>query len=206
MGMITSPYVFGHFEFPFFMMNAVIAMPDDGKLNMHAFKQDHQRVFSGHFHRRQKQINQYGATIEYIGNCFPHNYSDAGDDDRGIMLLELGKEPIYKAWPDAPKYRTLTLNELLEDPGKHLDEKTSARITVDADISYEEATFIRDTMNHEYKPRDLSFIPYKQQLEDVQFNSDINFVSVEQIVIDQLKSIESETLDSSLLIRLYNDL
>ena len=34
----------------------------------------HGYVFSGHFHRRQVKGN-----IHYIGNTFPHNYSDAND-------------------------------------------------------------------------------------------------------------------------------
>lgn len=40
-----------------------------------------EKVFSGHFHKRQ----QHGNVI-YPGNCFPHNYADAWDDDRGCTF------------------------------------------------------------------------------------------------------------------------
>lgn len=203
---IASPYVFGHFEFPFFLMNALVAMPDTGKINADAFKMQNQRVFSGHFHKRQKQYNLYGASIEYIGNCFPHNFSDAWDDDRGIMLLELGKEPIYKAWPNAPKYRTLNLSQLIESPELYIDDKTNAKITVDIDISFEEANFIRDTLISKYNPRELSLIPFKQDLGQDSFDESISFESVDQIVSKCLSSIESTTIDKNLLIEIYSDI
>ena len=28
--------------------------------------------------------------VTYMGNAFPHNYADAGDDERGMMVLEYG--------------------------------------------------------------------------------------------------------------------
>lgn len=203
---IETPYIVGHFEFPFFLMNAMVAMPEVGKINADMFTKEKQHIFSGHFHKRQKQTNKHGAVIEYIGNCFPHSFSDAWDDDRGIMLLEIGKEPIYKAWTEAPKFRTLTLSKLLEDPSAYLDSKTNARVTIDAEISYEEANFIRDTMITEYNPRELNFIPFKEKIEDVQFDNSIVFESIDQIVIEQLTSIDSNTLDSGLLVDIYNGL
>jgi len=57
-------------------------MPDHGTVQRGDFGGfDH--VFTGHFHKRQTANN-----ITYIGNCFPHNYADAGDDERGMMILE----------------------------------------------------------------------------------------------------------------------
>ena len=81
---IKSRYIFGHFELPSFYMNAMVQMPDHGQLQRNHFQhQDY--VFSGHFHKRQQNNN-----IVYIGNAFPHNYADSGDDDRGMMILEWG--------------------------------------------------------------------------------------------------------------------
>ena len=100
---IKSRYIFGHFELPSFYMNAMVQMPDHGQLQRSHFQhQDY--VFSGHFHKRQQNNN-----IVYIGNAFPHNYADAGDDDRGMMILEWGGKPEYITWPDQPIYRTASV-------------------------------------------------------------------------------------------------
>jgi DNA repair exonuclease SbcCD nuclease subunit len=87
---LKSRYVFGHFELPLFYMNAMIQMPDHGELQGTHFKNP-EYVFSGHFHKRQAKEN-----IVYIGNAFPHNYADAWDDDRGMMILEHGSKPEYR--------------------------------------------------------------------------------------------------------------
>ena len=74
---LDSKYVFGHFELPKFFMNAMIQMPDHGELKAENFtKPDY--VFSGHFHKRQQN-----GKVVYIGNAFPHNFSDSWDDARG---------------------------------------------------------------------------------------------------------------------------
>ena len=81
---LKGRYMFGHFELPGYLMNAMVAMPEHGEVRREHFSNfDH--VFTGHFHKRQTQKN-----ITYIGNCFPHNYADAGDDDRGLTILEWG--------------------------------------------------------------------------------------------------------------------
>jgi hypothetical protein len=81
---LKSRYIFGHFELPLFYMNAMVQMPDHGQLQGDHFV-NQEYVFTGHFHKRQHNRN-----IHYIGNAFPHNYADAGDDERGMMLLEWG--------------------------------------------------------------------------------------------------------------------
>ena len=35
------------------------------------------------FPKRQQQ-----GKVHYIGNALPHNYADAWDDDRGMMILD----------------------------------------------------------------------------------------------------------------------
>lgn len=201
-----QPYIFGHFELPHFLMNAMVAMPDIGHLKHDDFTTPDQNIFSGHFHKRQTQRNAHGANITYMGNCFPHSFSDAGDDDRGIMLLELGKPPIYKKWPKAPKYRNLLLSELIDNPSKHIDELTTAKVTIDLDLSYEEANFIKETMAVEYNVRELKLIPNKNQITNVVDTDGMVFESVDAIVVGQLSAIESTTLDKNLLVDIYNNI
>ena len=196
---IKAKYMFGHLELPYFKMNAMVEMPDHGGL-----QSDHltgpEYVFSGHFHKRQ-----YKNNIHYIGNAFPHNYADAGDWERGAMFLTWGAEPTYVNWAECPKYKTLTLSELLADHANLLDEYTYARVKLDIDISYEEANFIREQFGEQYNVREIALLPIKDQAEEFE-GGDIQFESVNQIVLSQLDTIESQTIKKDMLINIYNGL
>lgn len=202
MSSIKTKYLFGHFELPSFYMNAMVQMPDHGDLKSEHFKhQDY--VFSGHFHKRQKQ-----GSVHYIGNAFPHNYADAGDDDRGMMILdkENGLEPQYVNWPDCPKYRTITLSKLIDTASTFIKSKMYLRVTLDLPISYEEATFIKETFIREYGVRELTLIPQKQ-IEEISTNLDIGqFESVDQIVSNEIAELDTNNYDKAMLLQIYNGL
>ena len=197
---LSSRYVFGHFELPNFKMNANVAMPDHGGLNGGHFP-NQEKVFSGHFHMRQ-----HSGNVSYIGNAFPHNYADAWDDDRGMMVLEFGGQPKYIAWPDAPKFKTIDLTRLIDDPTKYMDSNSFLRVTCDADISFEEANFLKESWQEEYKLREISLIPAKREEHAQDWSGDVHFESVDQIVVQQLTAIESEVIDRQTLIDIYNGL
>jgi len=197
---LTSRYVFGHFELPLFMMNAMVQMPDHGELQASNFKNP-EYVFSGHFHKRQAKQN-----IVYIGNAFPHNYADAWDDDRGMMILEHGGKPQYKVWPDAPKFKTVKLSQLIDEGDDLIKSKTYLRVGIDIDISYEEASYIKETFLANSNLRELTLIPEKKEVE---INNDIDvehFESVDQIVSNQIANIQSDNYDSKVLLAIYNNL
>ena len=197
---IKAKYMFGHFELPNFKMNAMVEMPDHGELNASHFK-DVGMVFSGHFHKRQTQGN-----VTYIGNPFAHNYADAWDNDRGCMMLEWGQDPKYMIWPEGPKYRTITLSKLLEAPDDYLEPETHVRVKIDIDITYEEANFIKENFQNTYSLREISLLPHKEIEDELEFQGEIKFQSVDEIVLEQLRSIESETFDNSVLVEIYNRL
>lgn len=191
--------MFGHFELPTFKLNAMVEMPDHGGLKLDMFEhQDY--VFTGHFHQRQVKGN-----VIYIGNAFPHNFSDAWDDERGWMFLEWDKEPEFFAWPDAPKYKTITLSRLLDNPAKYLLPKTSARISLDIDISYEEANFIKDTFISTYDLRDVTLQPIKNSEHTEDNGAEIHFETIDQIVVSQLSALDG-SFDKNVLIEIYNNL
>ena len=197
---LTSRYVFGHFELPLFMMNAMVQMPDHGELQASNFKNP-EYVFSGHFHKRQAKQN-----IVYIGNAFPHNYADAWDDDRGMMILEHGCKPEYRVWPDAPKFKTVKLSQLIDEGDDIIKSKTYLRVGIDIDISYEEASYIKETFLANADLRELTLIPEKKEVE---INNDIDvehFESVDQIVSNQIANIQSDNYDSKVLLAIYNNL
>ena len=198
---LNAKYMFGHFELPHFLMNAMVQMPDHSDLKREHFS-NIEHVFTGHFHKRQTYKN-----ITYIGNCFPHNYADAGDDDRGFCILEWDKEPVYYAWDQQPTYRVLGLAEILNHADTILKPNMHVRVNIDIDISYEEATFIKETFIQTHSLREITLIPRKQvdiNLTDSQGN--INFESVDQIVTNQLTSISSEHYDANLLLEIYRNL
>jgi DNA repair exonuclease SbcCD nuclease subunit len=198
---IKSKYVFGHFELPHFFMNAMVQMPDHGELKRESFG-NIERVFTGHFHKRQSHKN-----ITYIGNCFPHNYADADDDERGLTILEWGKDAEYHAWPDQPTYRVLGLGAILNQADKILKPRMHVRVNIDVDISYEEANFIKETFLESHKLREITLIPQKNVgLDEFAIQGNVEFESVDQIVTNQLTNIDSNQFDSKLLLDIYRNL
>jgi DNA repair exonuclease SbcCD nuclease subunit len=199
---IKAKYLFGHFELPSFYMNALVKMPDHGDLKVEHFKhQDY--VFSGHFHKRQKQ-----GKVHYIGNAFPHNYADAWDDDRGMMILdkENNLEPEYINWNNCPKYRTVKLSQLLDDTDNIIKPKMYLRVTLDLPVSYEEANFLKETFITQYKCREITLIPQKQ-IEEISTNLDITqFESVDQIVASEIAELDTENFNKKMLLDIYNGL
>jgi DNA repair exonuclease SbcCD nuclease subunit len=198
---MKGQYMFGHFELPHFKMNAMVEMPDHGEIQVDSFG-GFERVFSGHFHLRQQKRN-----INYIGNCFPHNFADAGDDARGMMTLEWGSDPVYHAWPGQPQYRVLKLSQIIDGAPKLLAPNMHVRVELDIDISYEEANFIKETFIRDYNLREMALIPVKSTAVDLDMSpGEIKFESVDQIVTDQITNIESEFYDPKLLLKIYQNL
>ena len=193
-------YCFGHFELPKFFMNAMVQMPDHGELQVDAFK-GFELGFSGHFHKRQQNENMI-----YIGNAFPHNYSDAWDDERGMMILEWGGTPVYHTWPDQPTFRTTKLSELIDNADAIIKPKQHLRVSLDIDITFEEASFIKEKFIADYDIRELTLIAEKKELE-INTNIDIQaFESVDQIVSNQIINIDSDQFDKNKLLEIYHSL
>jgi DNA repair exonuclease SbcCD nuclease subunit len=199
---LQAKYVFGHFELPSFYMNAMVQMPDHGELKSeHFVNPDY--VFSGHFHKRQRQ-----GKIHYIGNAFPHNYADAWDDDRGMMILdrENDKEPEYINWPNCPKYRTIKLSKLIDDADKIIKSKMYLRVELDLPVSYEEANFVKETFLQTYDCREITLIQQKH-LEEINSELDISaFASVDQIVSEEITQLDTENFNKKMLLDIYNGL
>ena len=195
---MSSKYMFGHFELPHFKMNAMVEMPDHGDIRTEHFT-GFDRVFSGHFHLRQEKRN-----VTYIGNAFPHNFADAGDDQRGCMILEWGAEPKYHAWPAQPLYNVWNLSYVMDHAAEILRPNQHVRVQLDIEISYEEANLIRDTYITQYGLREMALIPNKRSaLEEDLAPGEVKFESVDQIVTDQIVKIESEFYDPKLLLEIY---
>jgi hypothetical protein len=178
-----------------------VAMPEHGEFSVDSLV-GYEQVYTGHFHKRQTKKN-----VTYIGNAFPHNYADAGDDDRGLTILEWGKPPEYHAWPDQPRYRVFQLSDVLKNTEAMLQPGMHVRVNLDIDISYEEATFIKETFINTYSLREITLIPAKvTDLTEYEIQGNIEFESVDQIVHNQLSTIDSKQYDPNLLLDLYRNL
>lgn len=203
LGNIKSQYVFGHFELPNFFMNAMVKMPDKGELKAEHFV-NQLYVFSGHFHKRQTSSN-----VHYIGNAFPHNYADAWDDDRGMMILDKqnNKEPMYLNWAACPKYRTIKLSDLIDNKDTVIKDKMYLKIELDIDVSYEELSFIKETFLNEHKCREVIIDGGNGDQEDIESDLDIKqFKSVDEVVANEILSIESSSYDTAKLLEIYEGL
>ena len=198
---LQGKYLFGHFELPGYLMNAMVEMPDHGEIQREHLS-GFEHVYTGHFHKRQTKKN-----ITYIGNAFPHNYADAGDDERGLTVLEWGREAVFHQWPDQPTYRVYGLANLIDNAARLLRPRMHVRVNLDIEISYEEANFIKETFVKDYELREMSLIPNKSAGVDEDLApGEIKFESVDQIVTDQLTNIESEFYDNKLLLKIYQTL
>lgn len=198
---IRTKYMFGHFELPHFYMNAMIQMPDHGEIRKEDFSHI-EHVFSGHFHKRQSEQN-----ITYIGNCFPHNYSDAGDDDRGCAFLEWGGTLHFRSWPDQPRYRIYNFSDVLQNEETLLRPNMYVRINLDVEISYEEAAYVKDTLINKYGLREVSLIPRNEsELSNAAKTVNMKFESVDQIVYAQIQLIESDYYSQELLLDIYRSI
>jgi DNA repair exonuclease SbcCD nuclease subunit len=198
---MKGKYLFGHFELPNFFMNAQILMPDHGDISDNHVS-GFEKVFSGHFHKRQSRNN-----IWYIGNAFPHNYADSGDDARGMMILEWDQEPEFHAWPKQPTYRVYKLSEILDNPEGLLLSRSHVRVHLDIDISYEEANFIRETLIPQYNLREMTLIPIKgDSVSQDNAQTELKFESVDQIILQEITNIESDFYDTKTLLELYKNL
>ena len=196
-----EPYIFGHFELGGFKMNAMVEMPDHGGLGMSHFpNQEH--VFTGHFHKRQSKVN-----VHYIGNAFPHNFADVWDDDRGMMILEWGGKPEYINWPDCPRYTTTDLSTLMDNTEDILKPKTHIKVNLDIDISYQEANQIKEIYLEKYPIREITLLPNASaEYTENQSIEELEFETVDKVVLNQLQCIKSETIKIDKLVSIYNSL
>ena len=123
------------------------------------------------------------------------------------MILEWGKAPEFHAWPDQPTYRVLGLGAIIDHADTLLKEGMHVRVNIDIPISYEEATFIKETFMESHRLREITLIPQKNaDLNEFEVQGNVAFESVDQIVTNQLTAITSDHYDNKLLLDIYRNL
>lgn len=198
---LKSKYVFSHLELSGFMMNANVELPDAPHLANAEDLKNAGDVFSGHFHKRQTK-----GRITYTGNAMPFNFSDANDTDRGIMLLEYGHEPIFKSWKDQPQFYTGNFSEILANP-QVLKPKMIVKSYADMVLTQEEIQELKDSLSKTYGLRKMEIMPLKtENIGDTEFKKNIEFKSVDQMILEGFKEVKSSNIRLDKLTKIYTDI
>ena len=77
---------------------------------------------------------------------------------------------------------------------------------IDLPITFEEANCIKEQFIPQYDLRERMLIPEKVEVDSNVVAMDINFESVDTIVMNQINAIESDTYDKNLLLDIYHNL
>jgi len=200
---LKIPVWYGHFEFRGFeVTGAGMRMPTgpEGKDFIGP-----KYIFSGHFHKRQAN-----EQIVYIGNTFPSNFGDAGDNDRGMMIYDyVSGEPAFINWEDSPKYIKTKLSDLL-DNDSILINGARVKCMVDIPISFEESSYLKQKYQDDYNLRELSVEESPEiaaALSETSTTVEVDDLkSVNELVLQMLSDIDSDHIENQMLISCYQDL
>lgn len=201
---LKLPFWAGHFEFQGFMVTGYNVKMMTGP-NPNEFKGP-KHIVSGHFHKRQAQDN-----IVYMGNTFPMDFGDAGDNDRGMMVYDHVTDTMsFENWEQCPKYIKTKLSDIVDKKIKIVPE-ARVKCIIDAPVSYEESTYLRASMIEQHNLREFIMeetVDVAEALSGTDTevnveNIDISANTIDDVVISMLREIKSEQIDNEILIDQY---
>lgn len=193
------PVWWGHFEFRgFIVTGATMKMPTGPEVESYSGP----LIFSGHFHKRQANKN-----VVYIGSCFPYDFSDSEDSERGCCVYQYDTQDIqFFNWDDCPKYQKCTLSSLIDRSAK-LHKKSRVRCVVDVDISFEESAKLKQAFVAKYDLREFTLEESKDISNALKFGADAEdtgeIKSVDELIMEMLNNIEAPQIDKGMLIQIY---
>lgn len=198
---INVPVWWGHFEFKGFVVTGhSMKMPTGPDVDDYAGPV----IFSGHFHKRQ-----VSRTTVYIGNTFPMNFADCDDTARGMCIYDYDTEQVdFIDWEECPKYQRVTLSDLIDNKVS-IHQYARVRCVADLDISYEESGKIKQAFVAKYSLREFT-LEEPRDLKDALVNgddvADAEHMSMEEMIIDMLNSVEAPQIDKATLIDIYREI
>lgn len=203
----SHKFVLGHFEFRNFVVTGADRVMEHGPEadNFSGPKY----IFTGHFHKRQHNRN-----IVYIGNTFPTNFGDAGDNARGCAVFDVSNDDVYfHDWEHAPLFFKTRLTRVL-DGEIGWPAKSRVRCVLDADVGYSDVQALRHEMVQLYELREFSVEEDLQarrgqlseglQIEDEEIDLSCVSHTVRKLILDGVSP--SPTIDPNILIELYEEL
>jgi len=199
------PFWAGHFEFKGFEVTGYGMIMPTGP-DPKDFKGPN-HIVSGHFHKRQAEGN-----VVYMGNCFPMDFGDAGDFNRGMMVYDHVKDDMrFLDWKECPKYIKTTLSALI-DGNVPLYPNARVKCIVDIPLSFEESTIIRKKYTDDHGLREFVMeesAQLQQALSDTETTIDWDneeLSSVNELVVQMLNNIESDQINNDMLVSIYQEL
>lgn len=199
------PYWMGHFEFRNFVITGSDRRMEHGP--DHTAFSGPKFIFSGHFHKRQANDN-----IVYIGNTFPMDYGDQGDDERGMCILDTSNDKVeFINWDECPKYRKVKLSYVL-DGAIDFPDKCRVRCIVDIDIAYSDAQALKEEMVKSMGLREFALEENLSERKDAIAGQEgeiqFDFSSLNDAVISMLKTGVggTATIDPEKLVEIYASL
>lgn len=193
--------IYGHLELKGFVVTGASVVLDHGP--DHSLFKGPKRIFTGHFHKRQIRDN-----VVYIGNTFPHDFSDTNDSERGYAVYTYDTDVlVFHDWIDAPSYIRCNLSDLIKNHKKILKRDATVKCFVDIDIELEESLDLREMFTTKYELRGLSFEEPAADIivEDLNLEG-LEMESTNDIVKELLNRIESDKLCKEKLIKIYEGL
>jgi DNA repair exonuclease SbcCD nuclease subunit len=202
----NSKFVLGHFEFRNFVVTGATRVMEHGP-DAELFSGP-KYIFSGHFHKRQHNRN-----IVYIGNTFPTNYGDAGDNQRGCAVFDVENDDVYfHDWEGAPLFFKTKLTHILAGEVEWAP-KSRVRCTLDMDIGYSDVQALKEEMIKTYELREFSveedIIARKGLLsEGLELDTELDMSSLDSTVRQLINEgvAPSPTIDPQVLVKLYEEL
>ena len=97
----------------------------------------------------------------------------------------------------------MKLSDLLATPHELIKPKTNIKASIDIDISYEEAQFVKTVLTTHYSARKIELIPINSNVDIDEYDDTVVFQSVDQIVEAGINSMESAGIDNKMLIEEY---
>ena len=208
-GYLKLPFWAGHFEFKDFMVTGYgMKMPTGPDAS--DFKGP-KYIVSGHFHKRQHSDN-----IVYIGNTFPMDFGDAGDNQRGMMIYDHVSEVMeFDDWEDCPKYIRTSLTDLLDGTTKVYNQ-SRVKCIADVPITYEESAYIKQKYVEDFNLREF-VLEESSEIQaaltstdtdelDALLETEFAGATIDELVVQMLGSINSEHIDNNVLVEQYKRL
>jgi DNA repair exonuclease SbcCD nuclease subunit len=164
-------YLFGHFEIISFKMNNY-KICDHGMEPSELLKGS-SMIFSGHFHNQHSKKYNEGS-IHYVGNTFPMDFSDVGNE-RGYHILDVESGDLeFFANPVSPKFVKILLSKT-DDLNDDLIKNNIVKLVIDKDI--------KDDTLEKIKANILALSPH-------QLTTEFNVTSKSIDSVEQVDSID----------------
>lgn len=196
----------GHFEFKDFVITGYSVKMLEGP-DIKDYKSIN-KIFSGHYHKRQSQGNTH-----YIGNTFPTNFADVGDNNRGLSVYDYETDTIsYENWKDCPKYIKCNLSNVIDGTVTFYPE-ARVKCIIDIEHDYDEMMKLRETTIETNSLREFAFeesvtlaesIAEEENVLEVDEDlRELESTEINNIVLTMIRRIDNDTIDNALLEEIY---